>query len=126
MITNKLLDLIGKPTKSVRIAGRYGNATYHEHGWWSLDPCYLSGDDMTREISQAHTAEYPWENRDYKKHNREWMPFQYKDQTLYARSCSDGEGYFGNCVDSGWVVVLPDSLMPQEVKNKLTTTELIK
>ena len=115
MITVELLEIIGSPVGSVVIAGRYGNATLHRKGWWSCDPCYLPK-ELNEEICAAHRAAYPWENRDYRLHNVEWMPFELGGHTLYARSCADGDGYFGNCVDAGWIVCFPNELAPEVLK----------
>lgn len=113
-----LVALIGEPVESVIIAGRYGNATQHANGWWTCDPCYLLDKAGEREskINAAHAATYPWATRDYRLHAAEWMPFAVEGFTLYARSCSDGDGFFGNCVDAGWVVAMPSAMIGSQIR----------
>lgn len=117
MKTNELLQIIGEPVSSIIIRDVYGNATLHRNGWWSCDPCYLGG-ELTKTINEAHATKYPWEGRDYRQHNDHWMPFECLGHKLYARSCGDGVGYFGNCVDAGWVVCFPVAIAPQSMNDQ--------
>jgi hypothetical protein len=116
----ELVELIGEPVGSIIITGRYGNATLHRHGYWSCDPCYLhfkdeSGVELGDKIKAAYHAKFPWEGYDYEMHHNRWAEFEFNGQTLFARDCGDGVGYFGNSVDAGWVVVMPLAIAPTEM-----------
>ena len=107
----EMLEIIGEPTHSTVITGKYGNATSHAKGFVSVDPCYLPAELWNR-IKDAHRAAYPWEGYDYEMHRNRWHEFTFDGQTLYSRD-TDGDGvkFFGNCVDSGWICILPASMV---------------
>lgn len=123
MKTSQLLEIIGQLGGSIIITGRYGNATLHRQGFWSCDPCYLPK-ELGDGIKTAYHTKYPWPGYDYELHHDEWCEFEYAGHVLYARDThGDGIGFFGNCVDAGWVVVFPFDLAPEFMNSQVAVTE---
>lgn len=120
MNTDQLLEIIGEEISTVIIAGRYGDASLHTGGYVTCDPCYIGG-DWRSEFSAAARTQQP---EAYNGAVREWVEFQFRGATCYFKTCNDGVGPLGHCVDAGWVAAVPWVVVPDRVQ-KLFNRELI-
>jgi hypothetical protein len=121
MNLKKITPLIGEVVKTAIISHRFGDAALHAKGFVSCDPCYLSEVwNGPSGIMAAMRKAYPWDGYDYPLHNQFWTPFEWNGATCYYRNCSDGQGFFGHCVDSGCVAVIPLSACPPRVQQLLS------
>lgn len=127
MKTAALLAIIGEPIKSTVIVDLLGSVTLHSNGYVSGDPCYfehaISGHNYHHIRSSIRQA-YPWAGY-CAAANSNWREFSLghptHDATCWYRNCSDGDGHFGNPVDSGCVVVMPIVWLPAGLREKIST-----
>jgi hypothetical protein len=121
--TNNLTATIGEPTHNVIVAGKYGDATLHQHGFVLCDPCYVP--EICEGVSRAYRQLFPWAGYDYRAHRHLWHAFDFQGQVCWARDYSDGTGAWGLSVDSGWLVAIPLALMRPRVKDLFAQAEPI-
>jgi len=125
MTTEQLLAIIGEEIENAIIKHRFGDATLHANGFITCDPCYVFNHDESQQpggFNYEHHAAYPWNSYDYTANRAEWRSWEWRGKTCYARDCSDGVGYFGHSVDSGWVAAIPLELCPNEIQGKFSVT----
>lgn len=112
-MTNKqLIKIIGREILNRIVTGRYGDASLHSKGYVVVDPCYLFGNEDKR-FSQAACEQEP---DAYNGKVREWVEIEFEGQRAFFKTCSDGLGPFGHCVDSGWVCALPAAVIPEAIR----------
>lgn len=137
MNTEQLLSAIGpiildgEHYDSRVVTGNYGNAIITDNGYVLGDPCYLLAGGGTRHLGDS----YPRFNakrremfppaRDGERNTdgkllrmAEWHEMEFDGEKCYWRDTGgDGVGYFGLCVDAGWIAAIPLRLCNEDVKS---------
>lgn len=104
MNTAELLAIIGDEIENRILSGNYGDASLHVNGYVVGDPCYSMKDASYQEMSTAARDQQP---DAYHGRVREWVEFKWRESRCFFRSCSDGNGPLGHCLDAGWVCAIP-------------------
>jgi hypothetical protein len=122
MTTAELVAIVGPGVRDVIVCGRYGDATIHANGFVSADPCYLepeTGPDKRALRDPIAVAHNGW-GSDLRPYYERWHAVEVKGQIGYFKLCSDGVGPLGHSVDSGCVVVVPLSVVPEPAQSLIT------
>ena len=85
------------------VCGLYGNVFLTSNGFRVGDPCYWMSNEDYADLRTAALAQEP---DAYNGRCREWVKILWRNQPCFFRTQSDGDGDFGCCVDSGWVVAV--------------------
>lgn len=102
------MEMVGAVKEERIVAGKYGNAFFTENGFVIADPCYVLDDGQ---YSRLLTAKYA-SGITRSAMLSAWQPLRFEGETVYVRDTGgDGVGFFGCCVDSGWVIIMPEKLM---------------
>jgi hypothetical protein len=106
----RVLAVIGHEVATKMTSGRYGDTTLTSGGYLRGDPCYwMKGEGERDEFRKAVIEQ---EAAAYDGTYRNWTEIELRGQPAFVRSCSDGTGPFGHCVDSGWVCAIKGHFTP--------------
>lgn len=103
----EITEMVGTVKEERIVAGKYGNAFFTENGFVIADPCYVLDDGQyARLLTQRFDSGISRSTM-----LSAWQPLLFDGETVYVRDTGDdGTSFFGCCVDSGWVIVMPESL----------------
>ena len=108
MKNNEIADLVGSVVETRITAGRFGDTSLTTGHFIVGDPCYWMPEADRAEFNRGWSEVTP---ESYRGGDRDWVSFEFRGKTVYARSCSDGV-HFGHNVDSGSLACIPAELFP--------------